>query len=189
MTTAQDQVRDITVTIKTKEETYNADGTPDVKLGVDAPYFQSKYVTTVYVPEEAGKDLRPGDSVTLSLRAELKAGKSGNKPFDYNWRYEGMGDAEKAAVAAEPTPVAGKSDTERRSIENQKAADVAGRGADTLTTRFAWKTPAEAEKAWCHAYNIFKGTVSASLEPLPPLVQAAVDEGAVVVEEPAVTPA
>ena len=79
--------RAVTVTIKSKAESTNANGEPDYKLEVTADFFKSKYATIIFVPTAAGNLLKTGGQATMVLHAQLKEGKSGQKPFDYNWRF------------------------------------------------------------------------------------------------------
>ena len=91
----------ITVTIKSKAEVFNNQGDPEFELKVESPFFQSQFPTTIYTPRDI--DLR--SPVAMVLRAVLKGGKSGSKPYDYNYRFVRLADAPPAAEpGTQPAP-------------------------------------------------------------------------------------
>lgn len=102
MTTATDE-RTVTMTVKKISQGTNSKGEVDFELGVSASFFQSKFPTIIFVPEDVGSRIKAGDEVTFLLRAVLKEGQKGDKPFHYNWRF--VSRANGAAPAAEPAPV------------------------------------------------------------------------------------
>jgi hypothetical protein len=128
-----DNERTVTMTIKSVSSQQNNQGEQDFKLEVEAPFFKSQFPTIIYVPEDVGARVKGGDEVTYVLRGMLKDGKSGKKPYDYNWRFVSLADRNVAAAERTHEAVAGVTldDPRGYSIERQVAAKAA---VDILTS-------------------------------------------------------